>query len=156
MSSNIELPALLESEFSTGKNCLRSISGHSMGGHGALTIALKNQSSWASVSAFSPICNPTNCPWGEKAFKAYLGTIEAGKSHDAAWLIGQSSGPTLFDDILVDQGSADDFLENQLNPQSLVDAAKKSEQKLSLNMQNGFDHSYYFIATFIEHHGELS
>lgn len=154
MPLGIELPALLENEFSTGKDCLRSISGHSMGGHGALTIALKSPSSWASVSAFSPICNPTSCPWGEKAFNAYLGSVEAGKSHDATCLLGKSSGPTLFDDILIDQGVADDFLENQLNPQSLVDAAKKSGQKLSLNMQEGFDHSYYFIATFIEQHGE--
>lgn len=149
----LELPALLENEFSIGKYNLRSICGHSMGGHGALTIALKNPSSWVSVSAFSPICNPTTCPWGDKAFKAYFGEVEAGKSHDATCLLGALDKPTSFDDILIDQGDADEFLAGQLQPESLVESAKKSGQKLSMNMREGFDHSYYFIVSFIEDHG---
>eukprot|EP00804_Cyclotella_cryptica_P018871 CCRYP_006415-RD/>CCRYP_006415-RD protein AED:0.17 eAED:0.17 QI:85/1/1/1/1/1/11/1521/690 len=148
-----ELPALLESEFSIGKDCLRSISGHSMGGHGAITIALKNSSSWVSVSAFSPICNPTACPWGDKAFKAYLGSVEAGRAHDATCLLAEKTGSTGYDDILIDQGNSDEFLaQKQLLPENLVEAAKKAGQKVTLNMRDGFDHSYYFIATFIENH----
>jgi S-formylglutathione hydrolase FrmB len=104
---NIELPALLEHEFSLGKDYLRSISGHSMGGHGALTVALKNPNKWTSVTAFSPICNPTSCPWGEKAFKAYLGSIEAGKDHDAAFILGEMAEPMVFDDILIEQGTGE-------------------------------------------------
>ena len=126
-----------------------------MGGHGAITIALKNPSSWVSVSAFSPICNPTECPWGDKAFKAYLGSVEAGKAHDAACLLAHMDGPTGFDDILIDQGNSDEFLDKkQLLPERLVEAAKKSGQNVTLNMRDGFDHSYYFISSFIENHGE--
>ena len=148
-----ELPTLLENEFSIGKNGLRSISGHSMGGHGALTIALKNPTSWTSVSAFAPICNPSACPWGEKAFKAYLGSVEAGKAHDSLCLLVEMTQSTGFDDILIDQGDSDEFLsQKQLLPESLVEAGKKSGQKITLNMQKGFDHSYYFIASFIENH----
>lgn len=144
---------MLEGEFSIGKDGLRSICGHSMGGHGALTIALKNPSKWVSVSAFSPICNPTACPWGDKAFKAYLESVEAGEAHDATCLLGALDEPTSFDDILIDQGDADEFLAGQLLPERLVESAKKSGQKLSLNMRDGFDHSYYFIVSFIEDHG---
>eukprot|EP00581_Thalassiosira_minuscula_P007302 CAMPEP_0183702640 /NCGR_PEP_ID=MMETSP0737-20130205/677_1 /TAXON_ID=385413 /ORGANISM="Thalassiosira miniscula, Strain CCMP1093" /LENGTH=691 /DNA_ID=CAMNT_0025929285 /DNA_START=44 /DNA_END=2119 /DNA_ORIENTATION=- len=148
-----ELPALLESQFSIGKEGLRSISGHSMGGHGALTIGLKNPSGWASVSAFSPICNPTACPWGDKAFQAYLGNVQAGEAYDATALLSDMSEATAYDDILIDQGSDDEFLEKkQLLPTNLVEAAKKCGQNVTLNMREGFDHSYYFIASFIEDH----
>lgn len=149
-----ELPGLLEEEFSIGKEGLRSISGHSMGGHGALTISLMDQDdSWASVSAFSPICNPTACPWGEKAFKAYLGSVEAGKAHDATELLSSRTEPTTFDDILIDQGADDEFLtQHQLLPENLITAAKKCNQTITLNMRPGYDHSYYFIASFIENH----
>jgi S-(hydroxymethyl)glutathione dehydrogenase/alcohol dehydrogenase len=149
-----ELPALLASDF--GLDGPRSISGHSMGGHGALTIALKDPASWVSVSAFSPICNPTNCPWGEKAFTAYLGSVEAGKAHDATCLLQARTTPVVeFDDILIDQGTDDEFLLNQLKPEVFVAAAKHCGQKVTMNMRDGFDHSYHFIAAFIESHVEF-
>ena len=131
---------------------LKSIFGHSMGGHGALTIAFKDPSSWVSVSAFAPICNPSSCPWGEKAFTAYLGGIEAGKSHDATLLLGPELASS-YDDILIDQGTADEFLSGgQLRPERLVEAASKSSVNVTCNMREGFDHSYYFIAAFVEDH----
>ena len=123
-----------------------------MGGHGALTIALREQNEWVSVSAFAPICNPTTVPWGEKAFKAYLGSVEAGKVHDATCLLKEK---TVFDEILIDQGSADQFLENQLSPDKLSESAKQAGQKVTVNMREGFDHSYHFIAAFIEDHVEF-
>lgn len=147
-----ELPQLLESQFGIhGK----SIAGHSLGGHGALSIAFADPASWTSVSAFSPICNPTNSPWGIKAFTAYLGSVEAGKkSHDATCiLLSQRDTPIVeFDDVLIDQGTNDEFLHEQLKPETLLDAAKQSGQKITLNMRDGFDHSYHFIAAFIENH----
>lgn len=121
-----------------------------MGGHGALTIALKEQDKWVSVSAFAPIVNPTNVPWGDKAFKAYLGSVEAGKPHDATCLL--SEGVSKFDDILIDQGDADNFLEEQLTTSAFSDVAKKVGQNVTVNMREGFDHSYHFIAAFIEDH----
>lgn len=145
-----ELPELLATEFSgLGSKGLKSITGHSMGGHGALTIALREQSEWVSVSAFAPICNPTKVPWGEKAFNAYLGSVEAGTAHDATWLLTEKS---VFDEILIDQGTADEFLDNQLTTQALSQSAEKVGQKLTVNMRDGFDHSYHFIAAFIEDH----
>jgi len=129
----------------------KSIFGHSMGGHGALTIALKDPSSWVSVSAFSPICNPTACPWGEKAFTAYLGSVEKGKAHDATILVGEASSNS-FDSILIDQGTADEFLPSQLKPEAFEEAAKKASVNVQVNMREGFDHSYYFIAAFVEDH----
>ena len=149
-----ELPALLAQEFQLDGP--RSICGHSMGGHGALTIALKDPAKWTSVSAFSPICHPTDCPWGEKAFTAYLGSVEAGKPHDATCLLQERSTPIVeFDDILIDQGTDDEFLETQLKPQALQAAADKCGQKVTINMREGFDHSYHFIAGFIENHVEF-
>jgi S-(hydroxymethyl)glutathione dehydrogenase/alcohol dehydrogenase len=124
-----------------------------MGGHGALTIALKDPSSWVSVSAFSPICNPTKVPWGEKAFKAYLGSVEAGEAHDATLLLARRDGPVPeFDDILIDQGTDDEFLMKQLTTDVFFNAAKKVGQKVTINMRKGFDHSYHFIAAFIDDH----
>ena len=120
-----------------------------MGGHGALTIALREQSEWVSVSAFAPICNPTIVPWGKKAFENYLGSIESGKVHDATCLL---EGKTLFDEILIEQGSADEFLEKQLSTDNLSERAKQVGQKMTVHMREGFDHSYHFIAAFIEDH----
>ncbi|MEQ1818291.1 MAG: S-formylglutathione hydrolase [Terricaulis sp.] len=130
----------------------RSIFGHSMGGHGALTLAMKHSQLFKSVSAFSPISSPTRCPWGEKAFSAYLGADRDGwRQHDAALLI-EAGKAAPFDDILIDQGTADPFLANELKPEVLEDAARKAGQKLTLRRQEGYDHSYFFIATFVSEH----
>ena len=146
----LELPQLLENEFRLG---VKSICGHSMGGHGALSIAFEDPSSWTSVSAFSPISNPTECPWGEKAFGSYLGGVDAGKQFDATCLLNERTAPIIeYDEILIDQGTDDEFLKEQLKPENLLAAAEKCGQKITLNMREGFDHSYYFIAAFIEDH----
>lgn len=143
-----ELPALVEAEFpATGA---RAISGHSMGGHGALTIAMKNPGRYRSVSAFSPIVAPTQVPWGEKAFAAYLGEDRAAwRAHDAVELIAQATERL---PLLVDQGDADEFLRTQLKPELLQAAAAAAGHPLTLRMQPGYDHSYYFIASFIGDH----
>lgn len=128
----------------------QGISGHSMGGHGALTIGLKNPQLYRSISAFSPICSPTRCPWGQKALTGYLGADEsAWKHHDAVELIRQGHRS---DDILVDQGTADNFLHEQLKPELLASVSADCGQPLRLRMQDGYDHSYFFIASFIEDH----
>jgi S-(hydroxymethyl)glutathione dehydrogenase / alcohol dehydrogenase len=148
-----ELPLLLNSEFSLSD---KSICGHSMGGHGALTIAFKNPSEWVSVSAMAPICNPTDCDWGTKAFRTYLGTVSAGTEYDASCLLSdRSTSLAEFDDILIDQGTDDPFLTDQLKPGALQVAAEKCGQKISVNMRAGYDHSYHFIAAFIEDHVEF-
>ena len=121
-----------------------------MGGHGALICALKNPGRYQSVSAFSPISNPMNCPWGEKAFSLYLGEERSRwREWDASVLIAEASEKL---PILVDQGDRDDFLEGQLKPQALQAAAKTAAHPLTLRMQPGYDHSYYFIASFIDDH----
>jgi S-formylglutathione hydrolase len=156
-----ELPEILSSQtFNIGKDGRKSISGHSMGGHGALTIALREGPTiWKSVSAFAPICNPVDCPWGQKAFTEYLGSVDDGKVHDATCLLleqnKQTQTKSLYDDILIDQGTADNFLKEQLKPEAFVKAAETCGQNVTLNMRNGFDHSYYFIAAFIESHVEF-
>ena len=128
----------------------QGVMGHSMGGHGALTLALRHPGRFASVSAFAPISSPMNCPWGEKAFGGYLGPDRAAwRRHDACALI--ADGARLAD-ILVDQGTADGFLEDQLKPQLLEQACAEAGIPLTLRRQKGYDHSYFFIATFIEHH----
>ncbi|MBB1477669.1 S-formylglutathione hydrolase [Shewanella sp. SG41-3] len=143
-----ELPALIEAHFPVTEQ--RSISGHSMGGHGALTIALKNPHRYNSLSAFSPICHPMDCPWGIKAFRGYLGDDQQQwQQYDSCELMAKSQQ---FVPALVDQGSKDNFLDEQLKPQILVQAAKNKGYPLELRMQPGYDHSYYFIATFIEDH----
>ncbi len=143
-----ELPEIIEAAFPVTQK--RAISGHSMGGHGALTIAMLNPKRYCSVSAFSPICNPINTPWGEKAFTAYLGKDQATwRDHDASELIRQARQ---FVPVKVDQGGADDFLSEQLKPETLVAAAKVSGYPLALNIHQGYDHSYYFISSFIEEH----
>ena len=124
-----------------------------MGGHGALTIALKEQAEWVAVSAFSPLSNPTSVNWGQFAFTQYLGSVEAGKQHDATVLLQSLTEPTLsFDDILIEQGTNDEFLEAKLQPTKLVEAAKESGQCITLRMREGYDHSYYFVSAFIKDH----
>ena len=146
-----ELIDLIDAEFPTTKT--RSISGHSMGGHGALTLALRHPELFKSVSAFAPISSPTRCPWGEKAFTAYLGEDRAGWTrHDAALLIEAGAAKGRFDDILVDQGDADSFLVEQLKPELLIAAGEASGQKVTVRMQPGYDHSYFFMASFIADH----
>ncbi|NJC41478.1 S-formylglutathione hydrolase [Brevundimonas alba] len=146
-----ELIGLIDAEFPTTK--ARSISGHSMGGHGALTLALRHPHLFRSVSAFAPIASPTRCPWGEKAFAAYLGDDrEAWAEHDAARLIEAGVGDGCYDDILIDQGDADPFLAEQLKPELLTAAAEAAGQTVTLRMQPGYDHSYFFMASFIADH----
>lgn len=143
-----ELPQLIEANFPVTAS--RSICGHSMGGHGALVIALRNAERYQSVSAFSPISNPSNCPWGQKALGAYLGEDRANwQSYDASLLMTKATA-TL--PALVDQGSDDEFLKQELKPEALEMAAKKSGFPLQLRLQPGYDHSYYFISSFIEEH----
>lgn len=146
-----ELIDLVDAEFPTTK--VRGVSGHSMGGHGALTLALNHPELFQSVSAFAPIASPTRCPWGEKAFTAYLGEDrEMWAAHDAARLIEARTAHGVYDDILIDQGDADPFLTDQLKPELLTEAAKASGQKITLRMQPGYDHSYFFMASFIADH----
>eukprot|EP00659_Diplonema_papillatum_P012187 gene12187-18827_t len=148
-----ELPKLIEANFPVIPG-LKSVVGHSMGGHGALICAFKNPMEFKSVSAFSAICNPTKCPWGEKAFKGYLGSVEAGKEYDATELM-KSKGPFDFK-ILLDVGTADTFGEagdvNQLQSDVLDKVMKEKGQDFTSRKQKGYDHSYYFISTFIQDH----
>ena len=143
-----ELPALVEAHFPVTTS--RAISGHSMGGHGALVLALRNTGRYRSVSAFSPIVAPSKVPWGEKALTAYLGDDrEAWKAWDACDLVKRASGKL---PLLVDQGGDDEFLDSQLRPQLLQAAAVAAGHPLQLRMRPGYDHSYYFIASFIGEH----
>ena len=145
-----ELPQLIEENFPVSTS--RSISGHSMGGHGALSIGLKKPLCYRSISAFSPITNPMQCPWGEKAFTAYLGTNkQTWQDYDSCELI-QQSDPEYQLPVLIDQGDSDDFLAEQLKPQNLIKAAANAEYPIKIRMQNAYDHSYFFIASFIEDH----
>lgn len=155
-----ELPAFVLSSLNVGE--AKSITGHSMGGHGALVVALKDTAKeWASVSAFAPIVNPTKVPWGKKAFEGYLGSVAAGAAYDACELLASTKAS--FDDILIDVGTADSFLDEQLTPQAFADAAdaaavcdmktgKCTQQKVTVRLQKGYDHSYNFIASFISEH----
>ncbi|MGD9799305.1 MAG: S-formylglutathione hydrolase [Parvularculaceae bacterium] len=127
------------------------VSGHSMGGHGALTLHLKNAEKFRSCSAFSPIVAPMSVPWGKKAFANYLGADETTWTEYDATRLLETRGASAAH-ILIDQGTADQFLSEQLRPQLFADAARKTGQKLTLNMRDGYDHSYFFIATFIEDH----
>lgn len=143
-----ELPCLVEANLPVTDK--RSISGHSMGGHGALVIALRNSGRYQSVSAFSPISNPVNCPWGIKALTGYLGDDKSTwQQYDASLLLSQSKVAL---PILVDQGTADNFYPEQLRTQTLIDAAKQAGITADIRLQQGYDHSYYFIASFIEEH----
>lgn len=131
----------------------RGVCGHSMGGHGALTLALRHPDLFGAVSAFAPICSPTRCDWGRKAFAAYLGADEAcWADHDASLLIEAGAAKGRFDNILIDQGLADSFLESQLKPELLEAACSSAGQALTLRRQPGYDHSYFFMASFIADH----
>ncbi|PCJ93748.1 MAG: S-formylglutathione hydrolase [Porticoccaceae bacterium] len=144
-----ELPTLINQQFPIDgtKIC---ISGHSMGGHGALTIALKHPEQYKSASAFAPICSPINCPWGKKALSLYLGDDqETWKQYDCTELVKQSS---LQLPILIDQGDQDNFLQEQLKTKLLGDACYAANYPMDIRIQLGYDHSYYFIASFIEEH----
>jgi S-formylglutathione hydrolase len=144
-----ELPDIVAANFPADM-ARQSITGHSMGGHGALTIALKNPGRYRSVSAFAPISSPLRCPWGEKALTGYLGADRASwRQYDATALI--EDGARL-PELLVDQGGADNFLDEQLKPDLLREAALKGGIPLTLRIQAGYDHSYYFISTFMEDH----
>lgn len=145
-----ELPGLIEKSFPVDP-ARAGIFGHSMGGHGALTIALKNPEYYKSVSAFAPISSPMRCPWGEKALTGYLGPDRgAWREYDATALLEERGwkGPAL----LVDQGTDDQFLDSQLKPGLLEEACRGSGVPLELRLQAGYDHSYFFIASFIEEH----
>ena len=143
-----ELPELIEAEFPVTEK--RAISGHSMGGHGAITIGLNNPDRYTSISAFSPICHPMDCPWGEKALGNYLGPDKsAWKKHDASELVRTAETQL---PLLVDQGLADNFLEEQLKPEALETAAAESGYAMKLRRHEGYDHSYFFISSFIDEH----
>ncbi|MEL7686958.1 S-formylglutathione hydrolase [Citromicrobium bathyomarinum] len=144
-----ELPALIAGQFPVDM-ARQGITGHSMGGHGALTIGLRNSGTYRSISAFAPIASPLNCPWGEKALSGYLGDDRAAwRDYDACALIEDGArAPAL----LVDQGTADQFLEEQLKPELLEAACSKADIPLTLNLRAGYDHSYYFISSFMADH----
>jgi len=147
-----ELPALIDAGFPTERG-RQGIFGHSMGGHGALVIALKNPERYRSVSAFAPIAAPKRCPWGQKAFAGYLGGDHGQWSaYDATELVGQIKDAARRPPILIDQGSADQFLEKQLQPHLFEEACRSVGYPVTLRLQAGYDHSYYFISTFMEEH----
>jgi len=145
-----ELPALIAAKFAVADTSRQSIMGHSMGGHGALVCALRNPGQYRSVSAFAPIVAPSQVPWGRKAFGGYLGTDrDAWLVYDATHLVQQA--PRV-DEILIDQGLGDKFLDEQLRPDLFADACAQSGQKLQLRRHAGYDHGYYFIQTFMADH----
>ena len=145
-----ELPGLILREFPMADLGRQGITGHSMGGHGALTVALRNPDRFRSVSAFAPIASPLNCPWGEKALSGYLGDDrEDWRAYDACALIADGAR---LPDLLVDQGDADAFLTEQLKPELLDAACRDAGIDLTLRMQPGYDHSYYFISSFMAEH----
>lgn len=147
-----DLIAVVESAFPVAAG-RRGVSGHSMGGHGALTLALRHPDLFRSVSAFSPIVSPTRCDWGRKAFAAYLGADAAAwAEHDASLLLARGAAAGRFDDILIDQGEADSFLASQLKPELFEAACAAAGQTVTLRRQPGYDHSYFFIASFIDDH----
>ena len=146
-----ELPTLVNQQLPIDGTKI-SISGHSMGGHGALTIALRNPRQYKSASAFAPICSPINCPWGNKALDLYLGDDQqAWKQYDTSELI-KSSSPSHHLPVLIDQGDRDDFLQEQLKTELLEAACRSALYPMTIRMQPGYDHSYYFIASFIGEH----
>ena len=144
-----ELPNLMSANFPVNMG-RQGITGHSMGGHGALTIGLRNPGRFRSISAFAPVVSPMNCGWGEKALSGYIGSDRAAwREYDACALI--EDGARL-PDLLVDQGEADTFLGEQLKTHLLVDACNRTGQSATIRMQPGYDHSYYFISTFMAEH----
>lgn len=152
-----ELPGVITENFPGINPSLKSITGHSMGGHGALTLAFKSrltgESAWKSVSAFAPICHPTACGWGRKAFENYFECVEDGMKNDSTELLGQLAEKSLlFDEILIDQGLDDEFLNEQLCLDDFETAAKSLGQNLTVRCHEGMDHSYYFIAACVADH----
>lgn len=147
-----ELPTLINANFPVLSD-RQSIFGHSMGGHGALICALKNPGLYKSVSAFAPICNPINCPWGQKAFSGYIGEDKVSwKNWDACELVAQYKGPS-FSYILIDQGKDDPFLhQKQLLPENFVEACREAGVQVVLRLQEGYDHGYHFISSFVGDH----
>lgn len=146
-----ELPTLINQQFPIDSARI-GISGHSMGGHGALTIALKNPSQYQSVSTFAPICSPMNCPWGHKALSLYLGDDrEAWRQYDTVALVKQHATDQQLP-VLIDQGDRDNFLQEQLKTELLENACQQTNYPMTIRMQPGYDHSYYFIASFIGEH----
>lgn len=144
-----ELPSIINSEFPNNGKC--GITGHSMGGHGALTIALKNPEKYVSISAFSPISNPSEGIWGQKALKGYLGPDRSTwADYDATLLVKSYSGRELT--ILIDQGTEDTYLEKELLVQNFISACKNTKVKLEARMQEGYDHSFFFVSTFLGDH----
>ncbi|MBO9519195.1 MAG: S-formylglutathione hydrolase [Porphyrobacter sp.] len=144
-----ELPALIGAEFPVDMD-RQGITGHSMGGHGALTISLRNPGRFRSTSAFAPIVSPMNCPWGEKALGGYLGEdMSNWRQYDACALIKQGAR---LPGLLVDQGTADNFLDTQLKTHLLDEACRKADMPAQIRMQEGYDHSYFFISTFMDEH----
>ncbi len=149
-----ELPALVAAHFA-GDPARQGIFGHSMGGHGALTIGLRNPAIFTSISAFAPICAPMRCPWGEKAFSGYLGTDRDGwRTYDTTELLGTIGDAASRPPLLVDQGLADSFLADQLHPHLLEDACARVGYPLRLRRHEKYDHGYYFIASFMRDHLE--
>ncbi len=153
-----ELPGIVFDAF-PGDRARQGIFGHSMGGHGALTVGLKNPQTFRSISAFAPICNPMNCPWGHKAFANYLGDDrETWRDYDAFELVAAVERPPAAR-ILVDQGTSDEFLEQELRPELLEAACRSRGVDLELRRHDGYDHGYYFISTFmadhLRHHARL-
>ncbi|EDO40966.1 predicted protein [Nematostella vectensis] len=146
-----ELPELINANFPADPE-IKSISGHSMGGHGALMCALRNPGLYRCASAFAPICNPIHCPWGEKAFSGYLGSNkDAWKEYDSCELVKKYQGPPL--KILIDQGLADTFYPHQLLPENFVQACSNNNLvSVTLRKHEGYDHSYYFVSSFIGDH----
>jgi len=144
-----ELPQVVGANFKADLT-RQGITGHSMGGHGALTLHLKNPKQYQSVSAFSPIACPSDVPWGQKAFNAYLGSDESTwAAYDAAKLVAANPSDAT---MLIDTGLADQFLDEQLTPQAFIDVCQSAGQKVNYRMQPGYDHSYYFVSSFIEDH----
>ncbi|WP_428943533.1 S-formylglutathione hydrolase [Pantoea sp. FN060301] len=143
-----ELPALIADNFNVSDR--QAIMGHSMGGHGALMLALRNPEKFTSASAFAPIVNPAEVPWGQKAFSAYLGDDQqAWCKYDSCWLMRQATHPL---PLLIDQGDSDQFLADQLHPERLEAIAREKAFPLSVRIQPGYDHSYFFISSFVDDH----
>lgn len=146
-----ELPKLIEENFAVSDR--RAICGHSMGGHGALQIGLKNPERYCSISAFAPIVNPSDIPWGQKAFTAYLGDDrDAWAVYDSTQLVANAKNAL---PILIDQGLSDNFYPEQLQPEKFAQAAEDNHVDIELNLHDGYDHSYYFIASFVKSHIEF-
>lgn len=145
-----ELPGIIAANNPAADMTRQGIFGHSMGGHGAITLHLKHQDTYKSCSAFSPITSPCRVPWGEKAFTAYLGPLSiAWEQYDATELVKERQSKAL---ILIDTGTADSFLETQLKPEIFIKACEKDAQRLDYRLREGYGHDYYFIATFMDEH----